>query len=163
MKNLKHIFSILAILIAVTLTSCNFNDNSEQNFTKYSVGKWLIGNWNFEYSLTQKATINGEPIDLDNFYETYSGTIEIKGIKDNSKVIISSEGKNFKMNFENFIKVLLGITEVSGTKVIESDISSVISANKKKLTIKVFILSSSQLMEYQKIMHLCHDFVMAKK
>ena len=88
MKNLKHIFSILAILIAVTLTSCNFNDNSEQNFTKYSVGKWLIGDWNFEYSLTQKATINGEPIDLDNFYETYSGTIEIKGIKDNSKVII---------------------------------------------------------------------------
>ncbi len=163
MKNLKHIFSILAILIAVTLTSCNFNDNSEQNFTKYSVGKWLIGNWNFEYSLTQKATINGEPIDLDNFYETYSGTIEIKGIKDNSKVIISSEGKNFKMNFENFIKVLLGITEVSGTKVIESNISSVISANKKKLTIKVFILSSSQLMENQKIMHLCHDFVMAKK
>jgi len=163
MKNLKHIFSILAILIAVTLTSCNFNDNSEQNFTKYSVGKWLIGDWNFEYSLTQKATINGEPIDLDNFYETYSGTIEIKGIKDNSKVIISSEGKNFKMNFENFIQVLLGITEVSGTKVIESDISSVISANKKKLTIKVFILSSSQLMEYQKIMHLCHDFVMAKK
>ena len=67
------------------------------------------------------------------------------------------------MNFENFIQVLLGITEVSGTKVIESDISSVISANKKKLTIKVFILSSSQLMEYQKIMHLCHDFVMAKK
>ena len=163
MKNLKHIFSILAILIAVTLTSCNFNDNSEQNFTKYSVGKWLIGDWNFEYSLTQKATINGEPIDLDNFYETYSGTIEIKGIKDNSKVIISSEGKSFKMNFENFIQVLLGITEVSGTKVIESDISSVISANKKKLTIKVFILSSSQLMEYQKIMHLCHDFVMAKK
>lgn len=163
MKNLKHIFSILVILIAVTLTSCNFNDNSEQNFTKYSVGKWLIGDWNFEYSLTQKATINGEPIDLDNFYETYSGTIEIKGIKDNSKVIISSEGKNFKMNFENFIQVLLGITEVSGTKVIESDISSVISANKKKLTIKVFILSSSQLMEYQKIMHLCHDFVMAKK
>ena len=163
MKNLKHIFSILAILIAVTLTSCNFNDNSEQKFTEDSVGKWIIGDWNFEYSLTQKATINGEPIDLDNFYETYSGTIEIKGIKDNSKVIISVEGIESEMNFDDFIDGLLGMTEINGTGIIESDTSSIISANKKKLTIKASLLSSSNLMGDKVTISLSHNFVMTKK
>jgi hypothetical protein len=161
MKNLKHIFSILAILIAVTLTSCNFNDNSEQKFTADSVGKWIIGDWNFNYSMAQKSTVNDKT--LINLHESYSGTIKVKEIKDNSKVIISVEGIESEMNFDDFIDGLLGMTEINGTGIIESDTSSIISANKKKLTIKASLLSSSNLMGDKVTISLSHNFVMTKK
>lgn len=161
MKNLKHIFSILAILIAVTLTSCNFNDNSEQKFTEDSVGKWIIGDWNFNYSMAQESTVNDKI--LINLYESYSGTIKVKEIKDDSEVIISVEGIESEMNFDDFIEGLLGMTEINGTGIIESDTSSIISANKKKLTIKASLLSSSNLMGDKVTISLSYNFVMTKK
>ena len=79
MKKLSVLFSIFAVLMAVTFTSCDQSSKMEP-FTKDMIGEWMIGTWDVEN--VGKTVVAGVETELKT-----QGSYEIKGIEDDSDVI----------------------------------------------------------------------------
>ena len=79
MKKLSVLFSIFAVLMAVTFTSCDQSSKMEP-LTKDMIGEWMIGTWDVEN--VKKTVVAG----VETEAKTQS-LYEIKGIEDDSDVI----------------------------------------------------------------------------
>lgn len=87
MKKFSVLFSIFAVLMAVTFTSCTPEASEEMDsFTKDMIGEWMIGTWDM-FSSSKSTTVRGEEEQTTEL--TATGTIEFKGIEDDSECIIT--------------------------------------------------------------------------
>ena len=143
MKKLSVLFSIFAVLMAVTFTSCtppmavtstSCEDPAKtmEPFTKDMIGEWMIGTWDISSS-SKETVVQGE--EEQTTESTTTGTYEIKGIEDDSEVIMTlvSEGveQEKKGTFEDFKKTLFPETEE--TEGVTMNVSSNINKAKTKI------------------------------
>ena len=84
MKKLSVLFSIFAVLMAVTFTSCEDQAKTMEPFTEDMIGEWMIGTWDISSS-SKETVVQGE--EEQTTESTTTGTYEIKGIEDDSDVI----------------------------------------------------------------------------
>ena len=108
MKKLSVLFSIFAVLMAVTFTSCTPEVSEEMDsFTEDMIGEWMIGTWDM-FSSSKSTSVMGE--EEQTTESTATGTIEFKGIEDDSEVLyfIGFEGEEIKKfgTFKDFKKEL---------------------------------------------------------
>ena len=112
MKKLSVLFSIFTVLMAVIFTSCEDPAKTMEPFTKDMIGEWMIGTWDISSS-SKETVVQGEEEQTTESITT--GTYEIKGIEDDSEVIMTlvSEGveQEKKGTFEDFKKTLFPETE----------------------------------------------------
>ena len=87
MKKFSVLFSIFAVLMAVTFTSCTPEVSEEMDtFTEDMIGEWMIGTWDM-FSSSKSTSVIGEKEQTTEI--TATGTIEFKGIEDDSECIIT--------------------------------------------------------------------------
>ena len=102
MKKLSVLFSIFAVLMAVTFTSCDQSSKMEP-LTEDMIGEWMIGTWDVE--IVGKTVVAGVEAEAKT-----QGLYEIKGIEDDSDVIsttiISGVETSATVKF-SFVKDLL--------------------------------------------------------
>ena len=61
MKKFSVLFSIFAVLLAVTFTSCTPEVSEEMDsFTEDIIGEWMIGIWDIDSTSKQTGVVNGE-------------------------------------------------------------------------------------------------------
>ena len=132
MKKLSVLFSIFTVLMAVTFTSCEDPAKTMEPFTEDMIGEWMIGTWDFSSS-SKSTFVMGE--EEQTTESTATGTYEIKGIEDDSEVIMTlvSEGveQEEKGTFEDFKKTLFPETE--DTEGVTMNVSSNINKAKTKI------------------------------
>lgn len=83
MKKLSILFSIFAVLMAVTFTSCSENVGMEP-LEEYMIGDWMIGEWEFESG--EKTVGTGNPN-----IQTIKRLYEIEGTEYDSRVIYTDD------------------------------------------------------------------------
>ena len=131
MKKLSVLFSIFTVLMAVIFTSCEDPAKTMEPFTKDMIGEWMIGTWDFSSS-SKSTLVMGE--EEQTTESTATGTYEIKGIEDDSEVIITLVSEGFeqeeKGTFEDFKKTLFPETEE--TEGVTVNVSSNINKAKTK-------------------------------
>ena len=132
MKKLSVLFSIFTVLMAVTFTSCEDPAKTMEPFTEDMVGEWMIGTWDFSSSSKMTTVMGGEEQTTES---TTTGTYEIKGIEDDSEVIMTLVSEGFeqeeKGTFEDFKKTLFPETEeIEG---VTMNVSSNINKAKTKI------------------------------
>ena len=132
MKKFSVLFSIYAVLMAVTFTSCEDPAKTMEPFTEDMVGEWMIGTWDFSSS-SKTTLVMGE--EEQTTESTTTGTYEIKGIEDDSEVIMTLVSEGFeqeeKGTFEDFKKTLFPETEeIEG---VTMNVSSNINKAKTKI------------------------------
>ena len=89
MKKLSVLFSIFAVLMAVTFTSCTPEVSEEMDsFTEDMIGEWMIGIWDIDSTSKQTGVVNGEKREA---VTKQTGTYEFKGIEDDSEIEIKVE------------------------------------------------------------------------
>ena len=87
MKKFSVLFSIFAVLMAVTFTSCTPEASEEMDsFTEDMIGEWMIGIWDM-FGSSKSTSVMGE--EEQTTESTATGTIEFKGIEDDSECIIT--------------------------------------------------------------------------
>ena len=166
MKKLKLFCAIVTALLAVSLTGCKPNAD-EEDFTKDSIGEWMIGEWDYVTEATMKMLIPSMPDMNSNETMKDSGTIEITGIEDDSLVTMTStsEDDTYSLTFKEFIDEYLtsALAEedvedlvAMGGKVSQS---CKVNSEKNKITMKVSASVSQEGME----MSISGTFVMTKK
>ena len=93
MKKLNVLFSIFAVLMAVTFTSCEDPAKTMEPFTEDMIGEWMIGTWDYNRWGYLEPVI-----------------FIVKGIEDDSEVLyfIGFEGEEIKKfgTFKDFKKEL---------------------------------------------------------
>ena len=144
MKKFSVLFSIFAVLMAVTFTSCTPEVSEEMDsFTEDIIGEWMIGIWDISSSSKQTLVIGEEEQTTES---TTTGTYEIKGIEDDSEVIMTlvSEGveQEQKGTFEDFKKTLFPETEE--TEGVTMNVSSNINKAKTKIEMNMSMQSESE-------------------
>lgn len=143
MKKLSVLFSIFTVLMAVTFTSCEDPAKTMEPFTKDMIGEWMIGTWDFSSS-SKSTLVMGE--EEQTTESTATGTYEIKGIEDDSEVIITLVSEGFeqeeKGTFEDFKKTLFPETEE--TEGVTVNVSSNINKAKTKIEMNVSMQSGSE-------------------
>ena len=132
MKKLSVLFSIFTVLMAVTFTSCEDPAKTMEPFTEDMIGEWMIGTWDFSSSSKMTTVMGGEEQTTES---TTTGTYEIKGIEDDSEVIMTLVSEGFeqeeKGTFEDFKKTLFPETEeIEG---VTMNVSSNINKAKTKI------------------------------
>ena len=132
MKKLCVLFSIFTVLMAVTFTSCEDPAKTMEPFTEDMVGEWMIGTWDISSSSKMTTVMGGEEQTTES---TTTGTYEIKGIEDDSEVIMTLVSEGFeqeeKGTFEDFKKTLFPETEeIEG---VTMNVSSNINKAKTKI------------------------------
>ena len=132
MKKLSVLFSIFTVLMAVTFTGCEDPAKTMEPFTEDMVGEWMIGTWDFSSSSKMTTVMGGEEQTTES---TTTGTYEIKGIEDDSEVIMTLVSEGFeqeeKGTFEDFKKTLFPKTEeIEG---VTMNVSSNINKAKTKI------------------------------
>ena len=132
MKKLCVLFSIFTVLMAVTFTSCEDPAKTMEPFTKDMIGEWMIGTWDISSS-SKSTLVMGE--EEQTTESTTTGTYEIKGIEDDSEVIMTLVSEGFeqeeKGTFEDFKKTLFPETEeIEG---VTMNVSSNINKAKTKI------------------------------
>ena len=152
MKKLSVIFSIFAVLMAVIFTSCTppmavtstSSAKTMEPFTKDMIGEWMIGTWDISSS-SKETVVQGE--EEQTTESTTTGTYEIKGIEDDSEVIMTlvSEGveQETKGTFEDFKKTLFPETEET------EGVTMNVSSNINKAKTKIEMNMSMQREEYK--------------
>lgn len=167
MKKLKLFCAIVTALLAVSLTGCKPNAD-EEDFTKDSIGEWMIGDWDYVTEATMKMSIPSMPEYDTNDTEKDSGTIEITGIEDDSLVTMTSytdedhtESITFKKFIDEYLTSALPEEEAEefvamGGKVSQS---CKVNSEKNKITMKASASVSQEGME----MSISGTFVMTKK
>ena len=143
MKKLSVLFSIFTVLMAVTFTSCEDPAKTMEPFTEDMVGEWMIGTWDISSSSKSTFVIGEEEQTTES---TTTGTYEIKGIEDDSEVIMTlvSEGveQEQKGTFEDFKKTLFPETEE--TEGVTMNVSSNINKAKTKIEMNMSMQSESE-------------------
>ena len=143
MKKLSVLFSIFTVLMAVTFTSCEDPAKTMEPFTEDMIGEWMIGTWDFSSS-SKSTLVMGEEEQIKE--STATGTYEIKGIEDDSEVIMTlfSEGveQEEKGTFEDFKKTLF--SEIEETDGVTVNVSSNINKAKTKIEMNVSMQSGSE-------------------
>ena len=143
MKKLSVLFSIFTVLMAVIFTSCEDPAKTMEPFTKDMIGEWMIGTWDFSSS-SKSTLVMGE--EEQTTESTATGTYEIKGIEDDSEVIITLVSEGFeqeeKGTFEDFKKTLFPETEE--TEGVTVNVSSNINKAKTKIEMNVSMQSGSE-------------------
>lgn len=166
MKKLKLFCAIVTALLAVSLTGCKPNAD-EEDFTKDSIGEWMIGEWDYVTEATMKMSIPSMPEYDTNETVKDSGTIEITGIEDDSIVTMTStsEDDTYSLTFKEFIDEYLtsalaeeDVKELvaMGGKVSQS---CKVNSEKNKITMKASASVSQEGME----MSISGTLVMTKK
>ena len=163
MKKLKLFCAIVTALLAVSLTGCKPNAD-EEDFTKDSIGEWMIGDWDIASESTMKMSIQGMPEYDTNDTETIKGTINIEGIEDDSIVTMSYEdGSSDEITFKEFVEENLIPSEETLDEVVsaggEVSYSCKVNSAKNKITIKMSASVSQDGME----MSMSMNAVMTKK
>ena len=143
MKKLSVLFSIFAVLMAVTFTSCEDPAKTMEPFTEDMVGEWMIGTWDISSSSKMTTVMGGEEQTTES---TTTGTYEIKGIEDDSEVIMTLVSEGFeqeeKGTFEDFKKTLFPETEeIEG---VTMNVSSNINKAKTKIEMNMSMQSESE-------------------
>ena len=152
MKKLSVLFSIFAVLMAVTFTSCtppmavtstSCEDPAKtmEPFTKDMIGEWMIGTWDISSS-SKGTVVQGE--EEQTTESTTTGTYEIKGIEDDSEVVMTVvingvEQEPMVVTFENF-KNSLFPEETEG---VTMNVSSNINKAKTKIEMNISMQSES--------------------
>lgn len=166
MKKLKLFCAIVTALLAVSLTGCKPNAD-EEDFTKDSIGEWMIGEWDFVTEATMKMSIPSMPeYDSDETIKD-SGTIEITGIEDNSLVTLTyteedyTESITFKEFIDEYLTSALPEEEAEELVAMGGKVSQSCKVNSKKnkITMKASASVSNEGME----MSMSGTFVMTKK
>lgn len=143
MKKLSVLFSIFAVLMAVTFTSCEDPAKTMEPFTEDMVGEWMIGTWDISSSSKSTLVIGEEEQTTES---TTTGTYEIKGIENDSEVIMTlvSEGVEQEQigTFEAFKKTLFPETEE--TEGVTMNVSSNINKAKTKIEMNMSMQSESE-------------------
>ena len=143
MKKLSVLFSIFTVLMAVTFTSCEDPAKTMEPFTEDMVGEWMIGTWDFSSSSKMTTVMGGEEQTTES---TTTGTYEIKGIEDDSEVIMTLVSEGFeqeeKGTFEDFKKTLFSETEE--TEGVTMNVSSNINKAKTKIEMNMSMQSESE-------------------
>ena len=142
MKKLSVIFSIFAVLMAVIFTSCTPEVSDEMDlFTEDIIGEWMIGIWDISSSSKSTFVIGEEEQTTES---TTTGTYEIKGIEDDSEVIMTlvSEGVEQEQigTFEDFKKSLFP----EETEGVTMNVSSNINKAKTKIEMNMSMQSESE-------------------
>ncbi len=143
MKKLSVLFSIFTVLMAVTFTSCEDPAKTMEPFTEDMVGEWMIGTWDISSS-SKSTLVMGE--EEQTTESTTTGTYEIKGIEDDSEVIMTLviEGveQEQKGTFEDFKKTLFPETEE--TEDVTMNVSSNINKAKTKIEMNMSMQSENE-------------------
>jgi len=142
MKKLSVLFSIFTVLMAVTFTSCEDPAKTMEPFTEDMIGEWMIGTWDFSSS-SKSTTVMGE--EEQTTESTATGTYEIKGIEDDSEVIITLVSEEVELEegtFEDFKKTLF--SEIEETDGVTVNVSSNINKAKTKIEMNVSMQSGSE-------------------
>lgn len=143
MKKLSVLFSIFTVLMAVTFTSCEDPAKTMEPFTKDMIGEWMIGTWDISSS-SKSTLVMGE--EEQTTESTTTGTYEIKGIEDDSEVIMTlvSEGVEQEQigTFEDFKKTLF--LETEETEGVTMNVSSNINKAKTKIEMNMSMQRESE-------------------
>lgn len=166
MKKLKLFCAIVTALLAVSLTGCKPNAD-EEDFTKDSIGEWMIGEWDFVTEATMKMSIPSMPEYGSDETIKDSGTIEITGIEDNSLVTLTyteedyTESITFKEFIDEYLTSALPEEEAEELVAMGGKVSQSCKVNseKNKITMKASASVSQEGME----MSMSGTFVMTKK
>lgn len=141
MKKFSVLFSIFAVLLAVTFTSCTPEVSEEMDsFTEDIIGEWMIGIWDIDSTSKQTGVVNGEKREA---VTKQTGTYEFKGIEDDSEIEIKVEesltyksGEEYTNSSEYtmlFAEFKAGIFEGEGTP---EGIENSITVNKERTRIE---------------------------
>ena len=143
MKKLSVLFSIFTVLMAVTFTSCEDPAKTMEPFTEDMIGEWMIGTWDISSS-SKSTLVMGE--EEQTTESTTTGTYEIKGIEDDSEVIMTlvSEGVEQEQigTFEDFKKTLF--LETEETEGVTMNVSSNINKAKTKIEMNMSMQRESE-------------------
>ena len=147
MKKLSVLFSIFTVLMAVTFTSCTPEVSEEMDsFTEDMIGDWMIGTWDM-FSSSKSTSVMGE--EEQTTESTATGTIEFKGIEDDSECIITfvieGEVEEYKQigTFKDFWKMFFIEAEVTDdTENYTIDVS--LNVNKERSKIEINMTSSGE-------------------
>lgn len=163
MKKLKLFCAIVTALLAVSLTGCKPNAD-EEDFTKDSIGEWMIGEWDYVTEATMKMLIPSMPDMNSNETQAIKGTINIEGIEDDSIVTMSYEdGSSDEITFKEFVEANLIPSEETLDEMVsvggEVSYSCKVNSAKNKITVKMSASVSQEGIE----MSISGTFVMTKK
>ncbi len=144
MKKFSVLFSIFAVLMAVTFTSCTPEVSEEMDsFTEDMIGEWMIGTWDM-FSSSKSTSVIGEKEQTTE--STATGTIEFKGIEDDSEWIITfvreGEVEEYKQigTFKDFKQMFF--IETEDTENYTIDVS--LNVNKERSKIEINRTSSGE-------------------
>lgn len=160
MKKLSVLFSIFAVLMAVTFTSCEDPAKTMEPFTEDMIGEWMIGTWDISGS-SKSTLVMGE--EEQTTESTTTGTYEIKGIEDDSEVIMTfvSEGVEQEQigTFEDFKKTLF--PETGETEGVTMNVSSNINKAKTKIEMNMSMQRESEEAGFK--MNLTASIILTKR
>lgn len=147
MKKLSVLFSIFTVLMAVTFTSCTPEVSEEMDsFTEDMIGEWMIGTWDM-FSSSKSTSVMGE--EEQTTESTVTGTIEFKGIEDDSECIITfvieGEVEEYKQigTFKDFWQMFfIEAEDTEDTENYTIDVS--LNVNKERSKIEINRTSSGE-------------------